>query len=44
MHINSEQFTRMYGQLYIIPKKISQDVVESFFFHHRDKCVEDPAI
>ena len=31
MHINSEQFTKMYGNLYIIPKKISQDIVESFF-------------
>ena len=38
MHINSEQFTRMYGNLYIIPKKISQDVVESFFSSQRQMC------
>jgi hypothetical protein len=37
-HLNSEQFTKTYGNLYIIPKKISQDIVESFFSLQRQMC------
>ena len=30
--INTDEFKAEYGNLYVIPKKLNQDIVESFFF------------
>lgn len=38
-YINTDEFKAEYGNLYVIPKKLNQDIVESFFLPS-DKCVE----
>ena len=37
--INTDEFKAEFGNLYVIPKKLNQDIVESFF-PPSDKCVE----
>ena len=31
-YINTDEFKAEYGNVYIIPKRLNQDIVESFFF------------
>ena len=38
-YINTDELKAEYGNLYVIPKKLDQDIVESFFLPS-DKCVE----
>ncbi|KXJ19976.1 hypothetical protein AC249_AIPGENE15268 [Exaiptasia diaphana] len=37
-YIQSVEFQNSYGQLYIIPKRLNQDIVESFFSSQRQMC------
>lgn len=37
-YINSSEFTSLYGSHYIIPKRLNQDIVESFFSLQRQAC------
>ena len=37
-YINTDEFKAEYGNVYIIPKCLNQDIVESFF-PRNDKCV-----
>lgn len=38
MHMHSKEFKDAYGELYIIPKRLNQDIVESFFSSQRQMC------
>ena len=37
-YINTDEFKAEYGNLYVIPKKLNQDIVESFFSSQRQMC------
>lgn len=37
-YINTDEFKAEYGNLYMIPKKLNQDIVESFFSSQREMC------
>ena len=37
-YINTDEFKAEYGNVYIIPKRLNQDIIESFF-PRNDKCV-----
>ena len=32
-YISSDRFTATYGEVFIVPKRINQDSIESFFFY-----------
>ena len=36
--INSSEFKAEYGDVYVIPKRLNQDIVESFFSSQRQMC------
>ena len=36
--MQSKEFKNSYGELYIIPKRLNQDIVESFFSSQRQMC------
>ena len=36
--INSPEFKSLYGSYYVIPKRLNQDIVESFFSLQRQAC------
>lgn len=36
--IEKEEFVKEYGKLFIIPRKLNQDFVESFFSQQRQMC------
>ena len=38
MFINSDEFKTEYGNVYVIPKRLNQDIVESFFSSQRQMC------
>ena len=37
-YINTDEFKAEYGNVYIIPKRLNQDIVESFFSSQRQMC------
>ena len=37
-YISTDEFKAEYGNLYVIPKKLNQDIVESFFSSQRQMC------
>ena len=37
-YINTDEFKDEYGNLYVIPKKLNQNIVESFFPSQRQMC------
>ena len=37
-YITSEEFKEVYGEAYLIPKRLNQDIVESFFSLQRQLC------
>ena len=43
-YISSNRFTVTCGEVFIVPKRINQDNIESCFFLCRDRCVEEIVI
>ena len=37
-YISTDEFKAEYGNLYVIPQKLNQDIVESFFSSQRQMC------
>jgi len=37
-YINTDEFKAEYGNVYIIPKRLNQDIIESFFSSQRQMC------
>ena len=37
-YLNTDEFKDKYGNVYVIPKRLNQDIVESFFSSQRQMC------